>query len=69
MYYLSYVLFMQSSQNNQTQSPASEITANAVYIGMELMDTDLRSILKQEKLSPCYVQLFTYQMLRGLKVR
>ena len=41
---------------------------DAIYIGMELMDTDLQNILMQKQLSPAYVKLFLYQMLRGLKV-
>uniref|UniRef100_H2ZQM6 mitogen-activated protein kinase n=1 Tax=Ciona savignyi TaxID=51511 RepID=H2ZQM6_CIOSA len=40
---------------------------DSVYIGMELMDTDLRSVIEHNQLSPSYVKLFMYQLLRGLK--
>ena len=41
---------------------------DAVYVEMELIDIDLRSILNQRKLSSNYVTLFAYQLLRSLKV-
>ena len=39
-----------------------------MYIGMEMMDTDLNSILLQQRLVPGYIKLFLYQLLRGVKV-
>ena len=42
---------------------------DAVYIGLELMDTDLQNVLTQQQLSSDYAKLFSYQLLRGLKVR
>lgn len=41
---------------------------DSLYIGMELMDTDLRNVLKKINLSPEYTKLFLYQILRGVKV-
>jgi len=46
----------------------SQPPIDAVYIGLELMDTDLQNVLSQQQLSSDYAQLFSYQLLRGLKV-
>jgi len=53
-----------SSENDKTFSFNS---LESIYIEMELIDIDLRSILNQRTLSANYVKLFSYQLLRGLK--
>lgn len=48
--------------------PVSFSQFNDVYIVMDLMDTDLRSIIRsQQELSDSNIQYFIYQILRGLK--
>lgn len=41
---------------------------DSVYLGMELLDTDLKNILLQQRLNHHYIKFFLYQILRGLKV-
>jgi len=62
------------SSSEMTITDATSNTVNsendpfdAVYVEMELIDIDLRSILNQRKLSSNYVTLFSYQLLRSLK--
>ena len=53
----------QNDSNTVLHSPI-----DAVYMGLELMDTDLQNVLMQQKLNTEYAKLFSYQLLRGLKV-
>ncbi|XP_076815747.1 uncharacterized protein LOC143461768 [Clavelina lepadiformis] len=55
-----------SRQTSKLNTP-SQPPLDAVYIGMELMDTDLQNVLQHRSLSPHYTRLFLYQLLRGLK--
>ena len=41
--------------------------AHSVYIVQELMDTNLHELMQHEQLRQEHVQLFLYQLLRGLK--
>ncbi|XP_078491550.1 mitogen-activated protein kinase isoform X2 [Ciona intestinalis] len=65
-----------SSSSRDNSSPVNmasnlslknQISFDSVYIGMELMDTDLRNVINHNQLSSNYIKLFTYQLLRGLK--
>lgn len=50
------------------QLPKSYETLNEIYVMMELMDTDLSSIIKSDQeLTDDHVQFFLYQLLRGAK--
>lgn len=48
-------------------SRRSSVNVDCVYIAMQLMDIDLKNVMQQRKLSPDYIELFSYQILRGLK--
>lgn len=41
---------------------------DCLYLGMELMDTNLKNIVEKQPLSAEYTKLFMYQILRGTKV-
>lgn len=41
---------------------------DCLYLGMELMDTNLKNILEKQPLDAEYIKLFMYQILRGTKV-
>lgn len=50
------------------QSPQINITdMNTIYMVQELLHTDLHQLIYNEQLSPEHIQLFLYQILRGVK--
>lgn len=68
-----HVLVSTGSNSPRNQAPTSVPISNDVpsidclYVGMELMDTDLRNVITKATLSREYVRLFMYQILRGVK--
>ncbi|KAL5004284.1 hypothetical protein ScPMuIL_017740 [Solemya velum] len=50
------------------QSPQININdINTIYMVQELLHTDLHQLIYNEQLSPEHIQLFLYQILRGIK--
>ena len=61
-----YFVKVQRHFNHHTRR--SSVNVDCIYIAMQLMDIDLKNVMEQRKLSSDYIQLFSYQILRGLKV-